>query len=129
MMTIKDKKKKKKELGLTNQKLAEKSGIPLATVAKVLSLATKSPRISTLAALEKALTDNCARSFPEGQYPTNMESADSPAQEPSGEYLYGNTAQKQYGSLQKADPSDKSAGLPAYECTGLGNQLRSDNIF
>ena len=54
MMTIDDIKKRKKELGLTDRQLAEKSGVSLATVTNVLSKATENPRISTLLALETA---------------------------------------------------------------------------
>ena len=101
MMTIDEMKKRKKTIGLTNQQLAEKSGVPLATVAKVLSRTTKSPRINTLLALEKALTDgytqadseSCSFST-EGQHPRNMESTDSLVREPSGDYLYGSNAKK-----------------------------------
>ncbi len=47
--------KKKKELGWTNQQLAEKSGVPVGTVNKVFSGATRYPRQETLDALVKAL--------------------------------------------------------------------------
>lgn len=116
MMTIDDMKIRKKALGLTNQKLAEKSGVPLATVAKILSKSTKSPRINTLLALEKALVDDYDftqsdeknSSYSSGQYLTNLESAKDLAQDPPGEYLYGSTAQKQPGSPQEADIFDRS---------------------
>lgn len=114
MMTIDDMKKRKKALGLTNQILAEKSGVPLPTVAKILSMATKSPRINTLLALERALLDECMPSEDEkntyspGQYLPNMESEDSLAQEPSGEYHYGSTARKESVTMQKSDPLDES---------------------
>ena len=114
MMTIDDMKKRKKALGLTNQILAEKSGVPLPTVAKILSMATKSPRINTLLALERALLDECLPSEDEkntyspGQYLPNMESEDSLAQEPSGEYHYGSTARKESVTMQKSDSLDES---------------------
>ena len=54
-MTIEEMKQRKKELGLTNQMLAERSGVPLGTVQKLMSGATKSPRYDTIRALEAVL--------------------------------------------------------------------------
>ena len=119
MMTIDEMKKMKKTIGLTNQQLADKSGVPLATVAKVLSRTTKSPRINTLLALEKALTDGAtqpggeSRTFStEGQYPTGMESADNLIREPSGDYLYGSNAEKHSSSLQEVSAFNESVDFP-----------------
>lgn len=120
MMTIDDIKKRKKELGLTDRQLAEKSGVSLATVTNVLSKATENPRISTLLALEKALADDCRQPEgetslfpPTGQYCTNLEGENSRAQEPSGGYLYGSNAQKHSGSLQESDTFVKSSEASA----------------
>ena len=55
MMTIKELKKRKKDLGYTNEMVAEYSGVPLGTVQKIFSGATRNPRIDTLEALEMAL--------------------------------------------------------------------------
>lgn len=46
---------RKKELSMTNQKLAECSGVPLGTINKIFSGATKSPQYRTIVALETAL--------------------------------------------------------------------------
>ena len=46
---------KKIEFGLTNELIAEASGVPLSTVQKIMSGATKAPRRSTLEAIEKVL--------------------------------------------------------------------------
>ena len=54
-MTIEQMKERKKELGYTNAKISELTGIPLGTVQKVFSGATASPRYETLFALEKLL--------------------------------------------------------------------------
>lgn len=48
-------KKRKKELGITNQELSERSGVPLGTINKIFSGATKSPQYDTILALETAL--------------------------------------------------------------------------
>lgn len=54
-MTIKEMKEKKAELGYTNAKIAELSGVPLGTVQKIFSGATSFPRYETLRALEDVL--------------------------------------------------------------------------
>ena len=52
-MTIEEMKEKKRELGYSNEKIAELSGLPLGTVMKIFSGATRSPRRTTILALEK----------------------------------------------------------------------------
>ena len=54
-MTIKEMKERKRELGLTYEKLSELSGVPLGTLQKVFTGATRSPRYETLLALERVL--------------------------------------------------------------------------
>ena len=54
-MTIQEMKKRKRELGYTYADIAELSGLPLPTVQKVLGGITKSPRYSTILALESVL--------------------------------------------------------------------------
>lgn len=48
-------KKRKKEKGYTNETLAQKSGIPLSTLNKILSSVIKDPKIGTLIAITDAL--------------------------------------------------------------------------
>lgn len=55
MMTLDEMKKKKKELGYSNQRIAELSGLPFGTVQKIFGGVTAAPRHETLAALEQAL--------------------------------------------------------------------------
>ena len=55
-MTIEEMKKRKKELGFTNQMIADKCGVPLSTVQKIFSGATKTPRHKTLKDLEALLS-------------------------------------------------------------------------
>ena len=55
-MTLEEMKRRKREFGYSNEKLAELSGVPLGTVQKVMSGSTKSPRQGTLEALAKALS-------------------------------------------------------------------------
>ena len=56
MMSVRELKERKKELGYTNEMIAEKSGVPLSTVQKIFSGATKHPRYDTLMDLTKALS-------------------------------------------------------------------------
>ena len=65
-MTLEEMKEKKCEKGYSNEYLAEKSGVPLSTVQKVLSGRTRSPRRKTLRALENALTDGYIVPEPSG---------------------------------------------------------------
>ena len=53
-MTIIEMIQQKKASGLTNQMIADRSGVPLATVQKIFGGSTTSPRYETKAALEKA---------------------------------------------------------------------------
>lgn len=55
-MTLEEMKRRKAELGLTNEMLAKASGIPASTIQKIFSGTTAAPRRMTLEALWKALT-------------------------------------------------------------------------
>ena len=55
-MTIKEMQDRKRELGYTNELIAEKSGVPLGTVQKLFAGFTKAPRRKTVEALEKVLS-------------------------------------------------------------------------
>lgn len=52
-MTIEEMKERKKEMGYSYEQIAERSGLPVGTVQKVLGGITKTPRYDTLRALEK----------------------------------------------------------------------------
>ncbi len=54
-MTIDELIARKKELGYSNEQLAELSGVPLGTVQKIFGRITKAPRRNTLLALERVL--------------------------------------------------------------------------
>lgn len=51
MMTLEEIRKKKAEMGLTNEQLSEMSGVPLGTLQKIMGNVTRSPRYETLKAL------------------------------------------------------------------------------
>ena len=54
-MTIREMQDKKRKMGITYAEIARRAGLPLPTVQKVLSGATRSPRYETILALEKVL--------------------------------------------------------------------------
>lgn len=54
-MTIEEMKRKKTELGLTNEMIAKAADIPLSTIQKVMGKVTKAPRRATLEAIEAVL--------------------------------------------------------------------------
>lgn len=54
-MTIEQMKARKIELGYTNERLAELSGVPLGTVQKIFAGVTKAPRYDTIQKLESVL--------------------------------------------------------------------------
>lgn len=55
MDTVELWKQRKKEIGMTNKDISEKSGIPLRTIEKIMCRQTGFPRIDTAQAIEKAL--------------------------------------------------------------------------
>ena len=54
-MTIQTMKEIRKELGISNQELARRTGLPVSTIQRLFSGKTEAPRMHTLRALEKAL--------------------------------------------------------------------------
>jgi len=59
-MTLEEMKERKRQLGYTNEQIADWSNVPLSTVQKVFSGATQAPRYETLRAIERVLTDRQA---------------------------------------------------------------------
>ena len=60
-MDLDELRRRKKELGYTNEDLAEISGVPLGTVQRIMSGETKNPRRDTWEALERALCPEQAK--------------------------------------------------------------------
>ena len=69
-MTIKEMQDRKRELGYTNELIAEKSGVPLGTVQKLFAGFTKAPRRKTVEALEKVLSAEGHREGEENTFGT-----------------------------------------------------------
>ena len=57
MMSVRELRELKKKYGYTNEMIAEKTGVPLSTVQKIFSGATKHPRYDTLLELTKGLSE------------------------------------------------------------------------
>ena len=101
-MTVQELKDRKKKMGMTNSELAERSGVPLSTVAKVLGGTTQRPRIDTIRALEAALfgersNDTAGLMQQEGVV---MEAGDS--------YIYGSNAKKEESSRLHSSEEEES---------------------
>ncbi len=55
-MTIQEMKDRKKELGLSNEEISRRSGVPLGTLQKIFAGKTTSPRAQTIQALERVFS-------------------------------------------------------------------------
>ena len=71
-MTIKEMQERKKELGLTYAQIAERSGLPVGTVQKVLGGITQTPRYDTIMALESVLGEEQPMAVRESAVPYNV---------------------------------------------------------
>lgn len=94
-MTIEGLKKLKKELKLTNAQLSQESGVPLGTVNKIFSGATKSPQYDSVEAIERAIKEAVQRV--NGKYPN------------SGDFDLG------AGVIREAQPAYGSCGTSAMD--------------
>ena len=83
-MTIDEMNERKRELGYTDMRISEISGVPLSTVRKVLGGATKAPRYETIRALTKAL-EKPSKS-PASPYPVVREAQPAYGSKKQGEY-------------------------------------------
>ena len=109
-MTIEEIRRRKRELHMTNQMLAEESGIPVSTVAKILGEVTKNPRKDTLRAIEKALFPEIKEAGYSYQiYKENNHTIREP------EYIYGSSAGKKNSGL-----------IPEKEGTGAKSRKRKE---
>ena len=89
MMTIDEMRRIKQTLGYTNEMLADKSGVPVSTVRKVMAGLTKSPRLATLEALEEALRSGAQGStYPDSPYQSTAYPGSSPSGSPNHSPAY-----------------------------------------
>ena len=85
-MIIEEMQKRRKELGLTYEALAEKAGVPLSTVQKILGGFTQNPNYRTVLALEEALRPEKPFLIEEEPYPMVREARTAYLTKQSGAY-------------------------------------------
>ncbi len=85
-MTIKEMQDRKRELGYTNEMIAEKSGVPLGTVQKLFAGFTKAPRRKTVEALEKVLSADIQKTGEDNTYGTYLRQPAQSVREPQAAY-------------------------------------------
>ncbi len=112
-MTIEEMRNKKMQLGLTNEMISESSGIPLSTIQKIMSGATKAPRKNALEAIESVLYSEELRRIrtisaetigkSDLTYDTSGEPSPVLLKESAGNYNYVNTASKKDGEYTLDD--------------------------
>ena len=113
-MTLEEMKARKKELHLTNQMIADASGVPLGTVQKIFAGLTGSPRLKTIEALEAVLSRDQSNSSsrPSSVRPAGSAAVENSAQ-PYGSAAVENSAQP-YGSAA-VENSARPTGYAAVE--------------
>jgi len=109
-VTIKEMQDRKRELGYTNELIAEKSGVPLGTVQKLFAGFTKAPRQKTVEAIEKVLSPDGVRAGERTAYSTDGQSTQT-LREPQTRYgaepVQGKSTLKDYYAL----PEDRRVEL------------------
>lgn len=130
-MTISELKEIKKELGWTNAELAEHSGVPISTVAKILGGTTKYPRQNSVDAMARAL-DAAKTAAEDARSDSTMNSVPSrasfsrTASEIAGTmlresgYVFGTSAKKAGSTFSGKHASDYAGGEP-YAAASAGN--------
>ena len=109
-MTISEMKQRKQELGYSNEQVAALSGVPLGTVMKIFSGATKSPRRATLLALEKLFSPYRSSS---PFTPGILRDPHGPSTIAEPSYVYGSEAQSFFsGSGERLFTVDDYYALP-----------------
>ena len=130
LMTIKELQKRKKELGLTYQEIADRSGLPLGTVQKVLGGITKSPRLKTVEALASVLTATAS------DVPLSTGDHVSPAagsllkEAPAsyGAYIHGSAAEKNTIGVYPMLPHKRQGEYTASDRDSLPEDVRTELI-
>lgn len=115
-MTIEQMKEKKKELGYTNEQIAELSGVPLGTVQKIFAGETKSPRYDTVQKLVKILDNDSEYDFSVNNM-ARGKVAEHAAVYDLGLYNYGKKTEKKTKKVHNADyspvPIENRLGIAA----------------
>lgn len=141
-MNLQEMRECKRALGYSNETLAELSGVPLATVQKVLSGITKSPRQKTVEALSKVLGAGMPAGSPaisnysvqlsrgdglqDSKNKTNI--ADGPVQQWVTGGVSGNSAHLKRVEITADRPSGQRTGYVYPEVfTGIRSVVREDD--
>ena len=136
-MNLQEMRECKRALGYSNETLAELSGVPLATVQKVLSGITKSPRQKTVEALSKVLgagkpagspaISNYSVQLRRGEDPQDLKNKTDIAEEAALKWIpesaSGNSARQRIpesasGNSAHPDHVESAAEQPAVSRTG-----------
>ena len=112
-MTIEEMRNRKTQLGLTNEMISELSGIPLSTIQKIMSGATKAPRKVTLEAIEAVLyaeemrRQSSVSREASGKSGVTYDDSEEPStglvRETAGSYNYSSTTSKKDGEYTLDD--------------------------
>ena len=106
-MTIDEMKERKKELGYTNQMIAEKAHLPLSTVQKVFAGATKAPRHATIRALEDVLFPKIKYEGPRFGYDADLRETVHVVRETMPAYSYGKEGPYTYADYLALPEEDR----------------------
>ena len=124
-MTIAEMNERKRELGYTDARISELSGVPLSTVRKVLGGITKAPRFDTIKALEKVLGKETAASVYNSRISDNETAA----------FSYGNrnpgkesTAFSYDSSMASSAPKGVREAQPEYSTKKQGEYTLEDYL-
>ena len=124
-MTIAEMNERKRELGYTDARISELSGVPLSTVRKVLGGITKAPRFDTIKALEKVLGKETAASGYNSRISDNETAA----------FSYGNrnpgkesTAFSYDSSMASSAPKGVREAQPEYSTKKQGEYTLEDYL-
>ena len=110
-MTIEEMKRKKQEFGLTYAMISQASGIPIPTLQKIFHEKTKSPRYSTICALERVFASEI-----------NVKSAESSfLAEPS--FSYGSSVASSVSSVNSSGERQAGAENQKYIITPEGEYI------
>lgn len=114
-MTIQEMQERKKETGITYAEIARRAGLPLPTVQKILSGATKSPRYDTILALEKVLSPSPGL---RGEGPGFPDPSSAPGAAASTEYSTSVQATSPYRDFLASEPQPAYSASPAFAGAG-----------
>ena len=124
-MTLDEMKNRKKELGYSNQRIAEKSGVPLGTVQKIFAGQTKSPREETITALQAILEPKVSNYSYLNERNRPYLSTDTPSE--SYQYSYVKESSEHGSSNHLYHKADSQPHIVAESCS-YGTKRKSYTV-